>query len=331
MKRLHLYLPGILTESAALRAVEQQLALPALRRLLGRAGCSRLPAAPATDFLCERFGVAAIAPLRATADGLDAREGYWLCADPVHLEMQPSRVLLYPEVNCTADEAQTLCAALNAHFEANGLRFHAPHPARWYVQCATEQALHTISLDEAAWQDAKTLPPQGRDALRWRKILTEVQMLLHAHPLNQQRATAGRHPLNSLWLWGGGNAHPPQPRIQGAGGDHALPGLLAQAAGVSAATSLGELLAAGGEMGGWVQTGAQRAWQRGDLPAWHDALERVERDVAAPLWSALCAGQVEEVRLELPVAGTLIRCQLTPAVRWQFWRPGKPLAAHCVE
>lgn len=329
MKRLHLYLPGILTEPAALRAIEQQLGFPALRRLLARAARSRHPAAPSTDFLCEQWGVTAIAPLRAMADGLLAQEGYWLCADPVHLEMQPSRVLLHSGEECHADEAQQFCAALNAHFETEGLRFHAPHPARWYVHCAAGQDLHTIGLDEAVWQDAKTLPPQGRDALRWRKILTEVQMLLHAHPVNQQRATAGQHPINSLWLWGGGGASRPQPRMQGAGGDHELPGLLARAAGIPAATSLPQLLAEGGGL--WVQAGAQRAWQRGDLPAWRDELERIERDVAAPLWQALCRGQVAEVWLDLPAQGVNQRFRLTRAARWLFWRAGQSLSIHCVE
>ena len=29
-------------------------------------------------------------------------------------------------------------------------------------------------------------------------------MLLHDHPVNQQRQQAGLHPINALWFWGGG-------------------------------------------------------------------------------------------------------------------------------
>ncbi|MFO8025628.1 MAG: hypothetical protein R6U90_10795, partial [Thiohalophilus sp.] len=39
----------------------------------------------------------------------------------------------------------------------------------------------------------------------WRRLMNEVQMLLHDHPVNQQRAAEGRLTVNSLWLWGGGH------------------------------------------------------------------------------------------------------------------------------
>jgi hypothetical protein len=35
--------------------------------------------------------------------------------------------------------------------------------------------------------------------------LNEVQMLLHDHPINQQRVQAGKLPVNSVWLWGEGS------------------------------------------------------------------------------------------------------------------------------
>lgn len=331
MKRGHLYLPGILTEPDALRAVEQQVALPTLRRLLARAQRSSLKASSDTTFLCEQLGVAAVAPLRAAAEGLDTRTGYWLCADPVHLEMQPSRVQIHPAAASDAEEAQVLCATLNAHFAGDGLCFHAPHPARWYVQCADSQVLYTLSLDEAAWQDAKTLPPQGRAALRWRKVLTEVQMLLHAHPLNQQRVTAGRLSLNSLWLWGGGHICSPQPLIQSVGGDDELLALLAGAADIPLADALERQLAQGEGTMLWLEYGARRAWQRGDLPAWRDALERIEREVAVPLWQALRGGHIAEAWLDFPAPGGGQRFRLTRSGCWKFWCADRPLATHCVE
>ena len=46
--------------------------------------------------------------------------------------------------------------------------------------------------------------PQGGDSVYWRKLLNEIQMLLHTHPVNLQREAAGKLPVNSLWFWGGG-------------------------------------------------------------------------------------------------------------------------------
>ncbi len=45
---------------------------------------------------------------------------------------------------------------------------------------------------------------QSRDNLRWYKLLNEIQMFMHQHPVNQERVRSGRLPANSLWFWGGG-------------------------------------------------------------------------------------------------------------------------------
>ncbi len=46
---------------------------------------------------------------------------------------------------------------------------------------------------------------QSRQHLGWYKLLNEMQMFLHQHEVNQQRAQRGLLPINSLWFWGGGN------------------------------------------------------------------------------------------------------------------------------
>jgi hypothetical protein len=58
--------------------------------------------------------------------------------------------------------------------------------------------------------------PTGEGAATYRKLVSEVEMALHDHAINESRVAAGRQPLNSLWLWGGGHApeqetvpHPP--------------------------------------------------------------------------------------------------------------------------
>jgi hypothetical protein len=45
---------------------------------------------------------------------------------------------------------------------------------------------------------------QSRDNLNWYKLLNEIQMFMHQHPVNDERGRSGRLPLNSLWFWGGG-------------------------------------------------------------------------------------------------------------------------------
>jgi len=53
----------------------------------------------------------------------------------------------------------------------------------------------------------------------------ELEMWLHAHPLNQARARRRESPLTTLWLWGGGaplGAHLAAPPVTAAGLDPAL-------------------------------------------------------------------------------------------------------------
>ncbi|MDH3220822.1 MAG: hypothetical protein OEN02_04115 [Gammaproteobacteria bacterium] len=49
---------------------------------------------------------------------------------------------------------------------------------------------------------------QSRATLPWYKLLNEMQMFLHQHPLNQGRVARGLRPINSLWCWGGGTQLP---------------------------------------------------------------------------------------------------------------------------
>ena len=43
----------------------------------------------------------------------------------------------------------------------------------------------------------------ARTQVPWYRLLNEIQMFLHQHPLNQQRMADGRAAINSLWCWGG--------------------------------------------------------------------------------------------------------------------------------
>jgi hypothetical protein len=55
--------------------------------------------------------------------------------------------------------------------------------------------------------------PQDESTKAWRKLLNEVQMVWHTHPVNAQRADHGLEPINSLWLYGGAPGWKPTPRL----------------------------------------------------------------------------------------------------------------------
>ena len=56
--------------------------------------------------------------------------------------------------------------------------------------------------------------PQGSASGAYRNLLSEIEMALHEHEINQRRVAAGQQPVNSLWIWGGGAAPPVVSRRQ---------------------------------------------------------------------------------------------------------------------
>lgn len=319
------------------------LQLPALERLLARAvaapsGGTQASGHALEQTLCALFGMpgAPLASVSAAFDGLEP--GCWLRADPVHLRLQREQVVLLPNVALAADEAGALCASLNAHFSGQGVEFCAPHPQRWYLRVPLSPDIRSVPLSRAAGRNIHGLLPTGADERRWRQLFNEVQMLLFAHPLNEEREARGELPVNSVWLWGEGAQQPGGTcRLDAASSDDLLAEMLAKAAGLPFSAWAerwkpeGQPEAGGGEGAQLlVWTGLSRALQRGDLAGWRQALQDFETGYAQPLWQALKSGGI--ARLELDVLGgeRLRRCALARRDAWSVWRRPIPLADYSV-
>lgn len=131
------------------------------------------------------------------------------CLDPVYLQIdQEEAVLLANEqLELSEPEARHIIDDLNAHFAMDELVIHYLTPHQWLLQGTL--SLTTRTLSEAMQQSIGAYQPRGNDERRWRKLINEVQMLLHAHPVNQAREQGNEAPANSLWLWGGAPVHEP--------------------------------------------------------------------------------------------------------------------------
>lgn len=329
MNQLHLLIPDLFPPQDIAAEVCADLRLPALQKLLSRGQANAQPATSLEGWLSSAFGVQAIAPVRAAADGLDVGEGYWLCADPVNLQLHRAQMMLIPEVGATQAEAAALCDNLNTHFAGQGMRFFAPHPQRWYIQLQQEPRLTTSSLQEAAWQDARFHQPQGADTLHWQRVMTEVQMLLYAHAANRARDARGVLLISSLWLWGGGRAEQVGRPFDVSGGDSALAAAFARVSGMARAGAMQAMLDGGSERGLWVREGLRDARQRGDFARWRELVLQVEADCALSL-RALRAGRLRGLTLHVLQEDAEHRYALTQASAWKLWRPARSLAGYAV-
>ena len=216
---LTLFVPGLCAAwrgqgvdvGAALRAAQT----PVLLRLLARADRVDTAALAAQwafeDTLARLFGVSAQA-LPWGALGLWGERGerpqdFVLRLDPVHFKLGMTDAIVFggASLHLGMDEANTLARALEQHFSARGWRIEVAAPQRWYLHLPEPSDLVTAPLAQALGRDAGLFKPQGRDARRWLADLTEAQMVLFAHPLNQAREARGLPIINSVWPWGAGD------------------------------------------------------------------------------------------------------------------------------
>ena len=164
----------------------------------------------------------------------------------------------------------------------------------------------------------KNLSPyveQSRQVLPWYKLLNEIQMFLHQHPLNQRRLQNGRLMINSLWTWGAGEALP-RPGQFAWFGDDALCNRFAEDLGAPVAS-----LQAFAEYQGqdpavvvdlrllrWLKTGSE---QRLD-----QLLLGIESQLIEPAMTRLL-NRLDGIRLR---AGYAVDFELGKRARYKIWR-----------
>ena len=157
--------------------------------------------------------VVAAAPLAALGAGIDPAGRFVIRADPVTMRVTHDDVRIVARVDdLDAREVATLVTMLDAHFAAEGLSFLAPRGDAWFAACHAAQEIAATPLDAAIGRTLRPCLPTGTDAGRWRRWLTEAQMLLHEHALGSRA-----HPVNGLWFSGGG-------MLKGPAGSHGVPG-----------------------------------------------------------------------------------------------------------
>jgi len=340
MMRFSLFIPDLLPPQppGGMLDLYHGLDLPDLQWLFARGSLHGSPGISLEASLLQRFGLdegQSLASITLLADGGTPDAAYWLRADPVHLQAQRDQLVLVDgsQLAISAAEADALTESLNRHFAQDNLKFMPLHPTRWYLALAAAPALATQPLPAVAGKGINASLPRGADGLRWNQLATEMQMLLHAHPVNQAREAQGQPPINSVWFWGGG-FYPSQevrPKIrEQLWADDALARGLALAAKqtpqplpVNFDTFMAHAKTSGTHCVLWDEL-RHAAWY-GDHEAWRAGLTRLEADWIKPLCYALRRGFVSEVTLHAISEQGCLKVTTKRASRWRFWRRTKGL------
>jgi len=324
-----LVIPGLFGAPPASR-------LPALEMLLARGRCTSNASQHLEAWLRDAFGLGdtplAAGALTLLGAGGDPGADCWSRADPVDLRLLRDRVILVPgaALQVKREEAEALCAALNAHFGSR-MQTRVVAPDRWVARFEKEIDIDAEAPVELSGRDVELSRPGGPGGSFSHKMLNEAQMVLHSHPVNEAREARGEPAVNSVWLWGGGRL----PKVgtehwHSVSADDPLALGLARAASIrhrplgrSAAEWLDRMPEEGRYL--MVLDPLRVPLALGASGEYQDAVAAIERDWAAPLLAALRQGRVGMVSIHVPDAGECASYETIRGDLRRFWRRPKAL------
>ena len=225
----------------------------------------------------------------------DSNHPCLMCADPVYVQADRDQLLLleHAKLQVTEQEAEQILASLNQHFVDDGICFAMQSPMQWLLW-HTDHELVTTPLQDVIGKPVTGELPQGKQARQWRNWLNEIQMLLHQHPVNQQREVEGKLPVNSLWLWG--NSQPDvtlTTHWSAIISNHEVDQSFAAYINKSTDMNLIEKALEQGEVL-WIDTRLLDAMQQRDLPGWQTALQDIESSMLTAS-KLLSSGQCQAI------------------------------------
>ena len=296
----------------------------ALERLCAAGSIERRDV-PLEGFICKSFGIPKQRDWPAAAiamfghEMLPTAEAY-IQINLVHFSLQRDFFELHPVHDLSLEDSSVLRELLNQHFLQSGRQILATNdPHVWMMPIKKTMDVNTAMMSEVWGRDTRAYMPEGDDALALRLLINESQMLLHEHPVNEARESAGLLPVNSIWFSGGG----------------ALPEMVAKSKfSFFAENPLVKGLATLTKSNHYPLPQNFTAMSKEQhLLVWLDdqpsiKYSNMERDWFFPIMKALRAGKLKRLSLRIGVANYTYLVTLTPLDLWKFWRIKKPLITY---
>jgi hypothetical protein len=324
MTHLDILLPFGLPPEELARDLLREMKAPSLAALISRAksrgAASRSEvfdnfsrSLPHEAWLARQFGLDIAAngenspPIAAAwmkSLGLDPSPGLWFVVNPVHLHVARDHLVLSDtrRMPLTAQESRALFDVARPLFDETGKSLLYGDERSWFARADQWSALRTSTPDAASGHNIDIWMPKGDGERDWRKLQNEVQMHWHAHAVNEERASRGIEPVNSIWLWGGApnpvkSAAPAYTMAFGLGGRMRAFGQLA--ARQLPATSAGEMIGHTAERALLVLDTLLEPALANDWSEWLARLHAIETEWLEPLVAALKSGKFDGLSLVL--------------------------------
>jgi hypothetical protein len=357
MAHLTLVLPFALPAPEFAPELARALDAPALAALLSRTSShSVTPAASGARALphelwlaraldLESGGKPAFATAAMHGFGLEPGEGTWFIVNPMHVEIGHSHLLMADPRNLPVSEedGRALFDAARPWIEEAGYGFEYGDATTWFMRADQWTDLDTASPDTAVGMNLNDWMPVGAQALAYRKLQNEVQMVWHAAPVNDIRTARGLPSVNSFWLWSGTSVSPasanavvlanagtvpldrsphtenPKPDNSPAIATFETPGWIS-ALGTRKLATPGEVLTAQSTNTLLICGNMAAPALSADWSAWLHQMQRLEAELFAPALAALMRGQLKELRLVLSHRAAHAEFTTTALAQRKFWR-----------
>ena len=250
-----------------------------------------------------------------------------LVVRPVHLHAGRDHLVLSPPHTITFDESES-CALFEAVVDwlaQEPVTLRRLSGSLWELRENTPETtgfsgLVGASSSRAGGRNIDIWLPRGATARVWRRLMNEVQMLWHTHPVNLAREQLGHPPINALWLEGAvpaGLAMPYQRVVS----DDPILTALAQASGATVSSpATWRASEASPDDRVLIDAAFWRPQPGADATrAWHEGWEAFEA------WLAGSPRALDETGLagaEIVLTGeaTVRRFHVPRRPGWRFWR-----------
>ncbi len=129
---------------------------------------------------------------------------YWMFITPISLAPTNDDLFMHQSENITENESRKLFSLLQQHLieEFDCLTFI--NPTLWGLKTKDCQDLLTVNHEKAVNSSIADHIMTGSDSRKWRRLTSEIEILFSQHSVNHRRQKDGKHPINSIWIWGTG-------------------------------------------------------------------------------------------------------------------------------
>ena len=230
---MHFLIPYAASHAEGCQAALATLQLPQLQKLLGRLSPQELDVGdelswspPHERAVARSLGLPVLdgqLPWAALEAGkrseLAQLQGAWAFVTLCHWQATTHEVTLrqLPMRDLSAAESDALLSAMRPFFAQDGITLYPFEAGRWLAHGAVFDGLPSASPDRALGRNLSPWMPTAAQAGSLIRLVSEMQMLLYTHPVNDARDRRGALAVNAIWFSGTGTLPDSRPGAAPAG------------------------------------------------------------------------------------------------------------------